>query len=427
MTKHTSINYQILTPFFQQEDCFKAIFPAFKVKGIKDYNLNYFKLQDPSFKLELYLLSSFRCEQYDKDEDYYASNEDDAKDDVYDEDSHLQIDSLNTRLKDIFNYFYSLKKVDKSLLHNVLQHLNMCISIVNVNIIYDKDISYDKKEMLKSQIFASTLALKGLLLTEDKSLFTGDNKLLLDKDGNSSYKSYKAPKLDIDKDLGALNPSSAKLRKKTIDYCYAQDICLGSCIPLFEKGRTRRQKHDAVCKRALAILALALLGDCHINKEMSYKKSMDIVQEHVLSKFDAKAYMTKEELTFFKDKKDEDEDGLLYAFEYETLYVLFFALSLFDDEIMPPPRDKVDPKIFLDKLKDFKDIDDFIAKTKLIDNKTLIQNADVYFALFNYSCSFSNKKCSADEITHIVEDIVEKRYETLLWLCGIDKFSIMYI
>ncbi len=415
MSDKSTLRYKIFTPYYYTEDFFNSVCEAFEMdEDDLDFNSS-LNLHTRISDLNLNFLS----------EDIIEDDEDEIA---------LEIkEYLKNQLNGAWSYFRAID-ADDTILINVLHHLKMCRSIVNVNINLKKqDISEKEKKDIFNEITLLTKHLKGLLCPTVGVLISDDG-LVLDQDGNSDFEVYMPPKMPINEEFKSQNEFGVNLRNKTLDYCFYNETYVMTYLPLLENKEEYMQSHENVCKRAIALLTVALLAECRLGEKMSYTEAMDFVSDKILSNFDATSYMSDEELSYFRNENSTEQDSIQYSWQYENLAVMLFALSLFDDEIndieddediefkdiMPYPSSIAPVALCVRKIHTCKSLDEFIKRTKLKDYKTLMQNADIAYEL-HWACVDARIiGFNSDDVISTIEGVAQERHKSFFWICGID-------
>lgn len=415
MSNDLNLKYQIFTPYYYTEDFFNSVCETFEMDE-----------DDLDFNCSLHFSN------YISDLNLNFLSEDIITDD--EDENAIEIkEYLKNQLNGAWSYFRAID-ADEDILINVLHHLKMCRSIVNVNIQFKKEeITKEEQEDTYNEILLLTKHLKGILCPA-VGVLIADEGIILDQDGNSDYETYMPPRMPINENFRVQNEFGTNLRDKTLDYCFYNDTYVMPYLPLLENKEEYMQSHENVCKRALALLTVALLAECRLGEKMSYTEAMDFVSDKILSRFDATSYMSNEELTYFKNENSTEQDSIQYSWQYENLAVMLFALSLFDDEIndieddediqfkdiLPYPSSIVPVALCVRKINKFDSLDEFIKRTKLKDYKTLMQNADIAYSL-HWACVDARIiGFNSDEVISTIEGVVSERHKSLFWICGID-------
>ena len=124
-------------------------------------------------------------------------------------------------------------------------------------------------------------------------------------------------------------------RDELLELLREKGIYVTSWLPLlWEKAEEPGRRVEEVCARAAALLIVALYSECRVGEHMSYEDARKFV-DPILADYGAEGYFSPEEKNYLDNPDSTEKEQIQFAWQYENLWVMEWALGLTDDLFWP--------------------------------------------------------------------------------------------
>ncbi len=321
------------------------------------------------------------------------------------------------QLKGVYDYFYQINTEHLEIKRNLLHHLHMCQSVIEIYASYNES-NQDDEALVINQILDTTINLNGLLTNGMEMLCNGMGKCILDVDGDSDFEYYMPPMYPIPDSWKEEFPEYCERRERSIKLLQEKHLYTMSLLPLISENETDegRSIRD-ICCRAVALLVVAIYSECRLGENMSYNEAKQFVQ-HIIDNFGAEDFFSPNESEYLNNPDSTQQEQIQFAWQYENLLVMEWALGLTDS--LPWPEHICDVPATVRAIKNFSNIDELIATAVLRDRKEILDNADLIY-LLHWAC-VDARVCGLPAPQDLDEGVVMERHHALFWIAGCDNF-----
>ena len=325
------------------------------------------------------------------------------------------------QLQGAAGYVYQNKTPLLEIKRSLFYHLRQCKSLVSIIYSFDSSGSRETKEKEKQvmePIFAVTEILQGVITFGDgMTLQNGKGQVILDKAGKSELEYYMPAELPLPEDWGRdAPPESVERRNKSMELLREKHIYVTPWLPLlWEKAEEPGRSVEEVCARAAALLILSLYSECRVGEHLSYEKAREFVAP-ILEGYGAEGYFSPEEKKYLDNPDSSEKEQIQYAWQYENLWVMEWALGLTDDLFWPDRICDVPDSVRL--MKKYPDMETLLAAAKLRPRKVLLEQADLIYRL-HWAC-VDARVMGMPAPWKVDAGVVMERHHALFWLAGCD-------
>ena len=326
------------------------------------------------------------------------------------------------QLQGAAGYAYQNKTSLLEIKRNLFYHLRQCKSVVSVLFSFDSTGSRETKEKEKramSAILAVTEKLQGVITFGDSlTLQNGRGQVILDKAGKSELEYYMPAELPLPEDWAKDAPKeSVERRNKSMRLLQEKHIYVTPWLPLLsERAEDVGRSVEEVCARAVALLILSLYSECRVGEHLSYEKAREFVAP-ILESYGASGYFSPEEKKYLDNPDSTEKEQIQFAWQYENLWVMEWALGLTDDLFWPDRICDVPGSVQL--MKKFPTMDALLAVAKLRPRKELLEQADLIYRL-HWAC-VDARVMGMPAPQKVEAGVVMERHHALFWLAGCDE------
>ena len=179
-----------------------------------------------------------------------------------------------------------------------------------------------------------------------------------------------------------------------------------------EPGRTVEE----VCGRAAALLILSLYSECRVGEHMSYEESREFV-DPIIEGYGAEGFFSPDEKAYLDDPNSTEQTQIQYAWQYENLWVMEWALGLTDDLFWPTRICDVPESVRI--MREYPSMEALTAAARLRPRKELLDQADLIYRL-HWAC-VDARVMGMPAPQELEEGVVMERHRALFWLAGCDE------
>lgn len=322
------------------------------------------------------------------------------------------------QLQGVWAYFRQVETEHIDIQRNLLYHLRQCQGMVSVNAVYDGPQNADKEGAISERMGVVTAALQGVLTWGMDALVDPAGKIILSKDGKSDLEYYMPSEVPIPADWAKdAPPEAVERRNKSMALLRDRHIYVTPWLPLlWERAEEPGRTVEEVCGRAAALLIVSLYSECRVGEHLSYEKAREFVAP-IIESYGAEKFFSPDEKAYLDDPNSTEQTQIQYAWQYENLWVMEWALGLTDDLFWPTRICDVPGTVRL--LKDCQTMEDLLAAAKLRPRKELLDQADLIYRL-HWAC-VDARVMNMPAPQGLEEGVVMERHRALFWLAGCDE------
>ena len=250
------------------------------------------------------------------------------------------------------------------------------------------------------------------------SLLDGQGRLILYREGNSALEFYMPAEIPIPADWAEEAPAgSLERRDKSMALLREKHIYVTPWLPLlWEKAEEPGRTVEEVCGRAAALLVLSLYSECRVGDHLSYEESREFV-DPILEGYGAEKFFSPEEKEYLNDPDSTEQTQIQFAWQYENLWVMEWALGLTDNLFWPDRICDVPGSVRM--MHEHPDMDSLLAAAKLRPRKELLEQADLIYRL-HWAC-VDARVMNMPAPQGVEAGVVMEHHRALFWLAGCDE------
>ena len=322
------------------------------------------------------------------------------------------------QLQGVWAYFRQVETEHIDIQRNLLYHLRQCRGMVSVNAVYDGPQNADKEGAISERMGVVTAALQGVLTWGMDALVDPAGKIILSKDGKSDLEYYMPSEVPIPADWAKDAPAeSVERRDKSVALLRDRHIYVTPWLPLlWERAEEPGRTAEEVCGRAAALLIVSLYSECRAGDHLSYEKAREFV-DPIIESYGAEKFFSPKEKEYLDDPDSTEQTQIQYAWQYENLWVMEWALGLTDDLFWPNRICDVPGTVRL--LKDCQTMEKLLTAARLRPRKELLEQADLIYRL-HWAC-VDARVMGMPAPQGLEEGVVMERHRALFWLAGCDN------
>ena len=323
------------------------------------------------------------------------------------------------QLQGVWAYFRQVETEHIDIQRNLLYHLRQCRGMVSVNAVYDGPQNADKEGAISERMGVVTAALQGVLTWGMDALVDPAGKIILSKDGKSDLEYYMPSEVPIPADWAKdAPPEAVERRNKSMALLRDRHIYVTPWLPLlWERAEEPGRTVEEVCRRAAALLIVSLYSECRVGEHMSYEESREFVNPIIESYGAEESFFSPEEWTYLNDPNSTEQTQIQYAWQYENLWVMEWALGLTDDLFWPTRICDVPQSVRI--MREYPSMEELTAAARLRPRKELLDQADLIYRL-HWAC-VDARVMGMPAPQELEEGVVMERHRALFWLAGCDE------
>lgn len=169
-------------------------------------------------------------------------------------------------------------------------------------------------------LFALTKALGGLIFWEGKQMLNEKGSLVLDFEGNCRVDKLPlpdgAPLPEMEEFV--VSPNALERKERTEEWLVEMAVPMNKRLPAIEaEEAVTLCSPEAIAWRALALTLVALKGEGLDPEPLAY----------IHAEYGLAGHLSPAEKAFFEDQNPEDSTRINFAWRYESLFVMLWALG----------------------------------------------------------------------------------------------------
>ena len=322
------------------------------------------------------------------------------------------------QLQGVWAYFRQVETEHIDIQRNLLYHLRQCQGMVSVNAVYDGPQNADKEGAISERMGVVTAALQGVLTWGMDALVDPAGKIILSKDGKSDLEYYMPSEVPIPADWAKdAPPEAVERRNKSMALLRDKHIYVTPWLPLlWERAEEPGRTLEEVCGRAAALLVVSLYSECRLGEHMSYEESREFV-DPIIEGYGAEGFFSPDEKAYLDDPNSDEKTQIQYAWQYENLWVMEWAMGLTDDLFWPTRICDVPESVRI--IREYPTMEELTAAAKLRPRRELLDQADLIYRL-HWAC-VDARVMGMPAPQELEDGVVMERHRALFWLAGCDE------
>lgn len=326
------------------------------------------------------------------------------------------------QLQGVAGYVYHNQTQLLEIKRNLFYHLRQCKSLIQIIYSFDSSGPAETKEKEKQvmiPLFDITEKLQGVITFGDgMTLQNSRGQVILDKEGRSGLDWYLPAERPVPEDWAKnAPPESVERRDKSMALLQDRHIYVTPWLPLLhEQSADPGRTVEEVCRRAAALLIVSLYSECRVGDHLSYEKAREFVDPIMASYGAEEAFFSPKEWEYLNDPNSTEQTQIQYAWQYENLWVMEWALGLTDDLFWPTRICDVPGTVRL--LKGCQTMEELRAAARLRPRAELLEQADLIYRL-HWAC-VDARVMNMPAPQGLEEGVVMERHRALFWLAGCD-------
>lgn len=326
------------------------------------------------------------------------------------------------QLQGVAGYVYQNKTDLLEIKRGLFYHLRMCRSLIQIVYSFDSASlaeTRQKERQVQAPLFDITEKLQGVVTFGDGlTLMNGKGQTILSREGRSDLDWYMPCELPLPADwLRDAPAESVERRNKSMDLLRERRIYVTPWLPLlWEKAEEPGRTVEEVCGRAAALLIVSLYSECRVGDHLSYEESRAFV-DPIIQGYGAEKFFSPNEWKYLNDPGSTEQTQIQYAWQYENLWVMEWALGLTDDLFWPTRICDVPGSVRM--LRELDDMDKLTDAARLRPRRELLEQADLIYRL-HWAC-VDARVMNMPAPQGVEAGVVMERHRALFWLAGCDE------
>ncbi len=326
------------------------------------------------------------------------------------------------QLQGVAGYVYQSKTDAIEIKRALFYHLRQCKALLFVSYAFNSsgpEETARKREQIMAPILDITENLQGVATFDDgTSLLDGKGRVILDKDGKSDLDWYMPSEIPVPADWAKNAPPEAMERRdRSMALLRDKHIYVTPWLPLLDEsaeapGRTAEE----VCGRAAALLIVSLYSECRLGEHMSFEEAREFVAP-ILESYGAEPSFSPMEKAYLDDPGSTEQTQIQYAWQYEDLWVMEWALGLTDDLFWPVRICDVPESVRI--MRERPTMEELLAAAALRPRRELLEQADLIYRL-HWAC-VDARVMDMPAPQGLEPGVVMERHRALFWLAGMDE------
>ena len=327
------------------------------------------------------------------------------------------------QLQGVAGYVYQNQTEQLEIKRNLFYHLRQCKSLIQIVYSFDSASpaeTAEKEKQVKAPLFDITEQLQGVITFGDgMSLQNSRGQVILNKEGKSELDWYLPAERPVPEDWAKDAPAeSVKRRDKSMTLLREKRIYVTPWLPLLhERAEEPGRTVEEVCRRAAALLIVSLYSECRVGDHLSYEKAREFVDPIIESYGAEESFFSPEEWAYLNDPNSDEKTQIQYAWQYENLWVMEWALGLTDDLFWPTRICDVPQSVRM--MREYPSMAELAAAARPRPRKELLDQADLIYRI-HWVC-VDARVMNMPAPQELEEGVVMERHRALFWLAGCDE------
>lgn len=326
------------------------------------------------------------------------------------------------QLQGAAGYVYQNQTQLLEIKRNLFYHLRQCKSLIQIVYSFDSASpkeTQDKEKQVMEPLLNITEKLQGVITFGDGlTLQNGKGQVILDKAGKSELDWYLPAERPVPEDWAKdAPPESVERRDRSMAFLREKRVYVTPWLPLLHERSTEPGRTvEEVCRRAVALLIVSLYSECRVGDHLSYEEARAFVDPIMEGYGAEETFFSPKEWAYLNDPGSTEQTQIQYAWQYENLWVMEWALGFTDDLFWPTRICDVPGTVRL--LKGCRTMEELLAAAQLRPRKELLEQADVIYRL-HWAC-VDARVMNMPAPQGLEAGVVMERHRALFWLAGCD-------
>lgn len=327
------------------------------------------------------------------------------------------------QLKGVQGFVYAIQTKHVDIKRNLFYHLRQCKAVLRIDYDYDNtgaQESAKKEQEIRSLVLNITDRLQGIVTFGDGTAFlNGKGQLVLDNKGKTDLDFYMPAEILPGEDWGKDAPKECRERRdRSMAWLREKRIYVTPWLPFLNESeqdgpaRTTRE----ICGRAAALLTVSLYSECRLGEGMDYQQAREFVAP-VMARFEAEKFLSPKEKAYLDNPDSAQKEQIQYAWQYENLWVMEWALGLTEE--LPFPDKICDVPETARIMRSFESLDALEQGASPRPYSELLDAADLIYRL-DWAC-VDARVMGMPAPSGVDSGVVMERHHALFWLAGIDE------
>lgn len=307
---------------------------------------------------------------------------------------------------------------------NLFYHMESMKSVLSLSISFLRENEEMKWNMIMEPFLHASDSLHAVLaIPDDPFSFyckdeNGQKRLILSAKGKSELEGY-LPNLGPGIEFSETIPEECKNRRlQSRKLLNSQFIYVPPFYPVIEQEKdcTFRSPEEIV-KRAIGLLAVSLYSECRLGEGNSHKEALDFVNQ-CLSCFcgdqGLEQFCSPKEWSYLNNPDSTEQEQISYSWQYENLYVMEWALGMWEELEFPDHICDVGAIVHL--ISPCNSIQEILDLSRPRTGKELLDACDLIFCL-DWACVDARLR-QIHTPANMDGGVVMERHKSLNWLVG---------
>ena len=325
------------------------------------------------------------------------------------------------QLEGVAGYAYHIKTEHTDIKRNLFYHLRQCKSLITILYSFDSASAaetQEKERQIQAPILEITKLLQGVVTFGDSlTMRNAQGQVILNKAGKSELEYYMPAELQPGPDWAKDAPAEARERRdRSMALLRDKHIYVTPWLPLLDETASQPGRTvEEVCGRAAALLIVALYSECRLSEHRSHEESRAFVAP-LMESYEAERFFSPKEKAYLDDPDSTQQTQVQFAWQYENLWVMEWALGLTDDLFWPTHICDVPAAARM--MRERPTMDELLAGARLRPREELLEQADLIYRL-RWACEDA-RVMGMSAPQGLESGVAMERHRALFWLAGVD-------
>lgn len=318
----------------------------------------------------------------------------------------------------VWGHFYQVETEAVDAKINLLHQIRWTNSFLSIHI--TSPFLNERRQQLEQSVleclFSVLPVLSGIILTEGATrALNASGQIILDDSGNSQDEHYMPHEIGgywEERDKKEAGTESFERRKRSREEARQHGIFVTQWLPLLpSQQETTIPGVREIAGRMTALLTVAIYSECLLGEKMSVPEAREYITE-IAERFGAEEFFSPKEKEYLDCDVPTEQDQINYAWQYENVWVMEWALGLTEE--LPYPDQICDVPLTVRLLASMESLDAIIKAAKPRAAGELLDAADLIYCL-DWAC-VDARIYSLPAPGKLDSGVVMERHKALNWL-----------